>query len=93
MAKHTSKKKSEKKTSSDKPIDITAAIAPIALIGSTFLARKAAEALYKAATGNPPPKASDPEAKATSVLTWTLVAAGAVALTEMAVSRVLAKKK
>lgn len=93
MAKQSSPKTKSVSKTENEAVDLTAAIAPIAIIGGTFIARKAAEVLYKAATGKQPPRASDPEAKATSVLTWTLAVAGAVALTEMAISRVLPEKK
>lgn len=96
MAKHSASKKvssTEPKSTESDPIDLSAALGPIAIIGASFLARKAAEVIYKSATGNPPPKASDPDAKVSNVLTWTLAVASVVALTEIAVNRLLPNKK
>ena len=62
-------------------------IAPIAAIGGTWIVSKGLSAGYRAITGKPAPKASDPETPLRQAIAWALATAVTVALMDLAIDR------
>ncbi|CAB5008025.1 MAG: DUF4235 domain-containing protein [Actinobacteria bacterium] len=62
-------------------------IAPIAAIGGTWIVKKGLNAGYRAITGNPAPKASDPSTPLRQAIVWALATAVTDALIQLAIDR------
>lgn len=66
--------------------------APIIAIGATWAVRKAMEKSYSGLTGNPPPRANDPDQGLTRVLLWATATAAAIAIVDVVISRTMHKR-
>ena len=65
--------------------------APIIAVGATWAVRKLMDKSYSGLTGNPPPRANDPDQRLTKVLLWATATAAAIAVVDVVISRTFQK--
>jgi len=69
------------------PVQVVKMVAPFAALGVTWAASKALESAYTASTGNPLPRASDPDTPLRTALFWAIATTSVVAITNVMVDR------
>ena len=78
-------------TPAQDPNMILKVAAPIVAIGATWAVRKIMDKSYSGLTGNPPPRANDPNQHLMKVLLWATATAAAIAVVDVVISRTMHK--
>ncbi len=79
-------------TPTQDPNMILKVAAPIVAIGATWAVRKIMDKSYSGLTGNPPPRANDPNQHLMKVLLWATATAAAIAVVDVVISRTMHKE-
>ena len=79
-------------TPAQDPNMILKVAAPIVAIGATWAVRKIMGKSYSGLTGNPPPRANDPNQHLMKVLLWATATAAAIAVVDVVISRTMHKE-
>ena len=79
-------------TPAQDPNMILKVAAPIVAIGATWAVRKIMDKSYSGLTGNPPPRANDPNQHLMKVLLWATATAAAIAVVDVVISRTMHKE-
>lgn len=68
-------------------------VAPLLAIGATWAVQRGLSAAYTKATGNQPPRASDPDASLRRIVVWAATTAVAVAVVNVVIDRISAPRR
>jgi hypothetical protein len=66
-------------------------LAPAASLAAGWGVRKAMDSAYRRSTGNPPPRAGDPDASLRKVLLWAAMTAAVLAVANVVIDRLAAR--